>query len=321
MEAGAQSTLLDKIGIPTAFAWGYIGLLLFMIGDGVETSFLSQLFINQGFGQSQVGVIFTFYGVTAAIGAYLAGALSDLWGPRKVMAAGALIWLVLHVAMITVALPTRSYAMLVATYGLRGFGYPLFAYGFMVWLIAGSSKERLNTALGWFWCCFTAGYPVIGSLLAAAFLPILQPIGLLWLSWCLVAAGAAISLLLIAERTGRGPLASPGARDVESALLGGITIMFTVPAVGRGAITRVINTTSQFGMWVFFPIFFTKQLGLPIEQWATLLSIMMGEHGRGDRRRYDQRSLELAKVDCPVGRRFLRLGLYRLLLHFAGRRL
>ncbi|KRB80683.1 alpha-ketoglutarate transporter [Sphingomonas sp. Root710] len=276
METRAQITLLDRIGIPTTFFWGYLGLLLFMIGDGVETSFLSRLFVDQGFDQSQVGVIFTVYGITAAIGAYLAGALSDLWGSRKVMAAGAIIWLVLHLVMLTIALPTRNYALLAASYGLRGFGYPLFAYGFMVWLIAGSPKERLNTALGWFWCCFTAGYPVIGSLLAAAFLPVLHPVGLLWLSWALVGAGAAIALLLIADRTGRQPLAAPEARDLKSILLGGITIMFTVPAVGRGAIARVINTTSQFGMWVFFPIFFTQQLGLPIEQWATLLSIMMG---------------------------------------------
>lgn len=276
MEAHARSTLLDRIGIPGPFVWGYLGLQLFMIGDGVETSFLSRLFLDLGLDQFQVGAIFTFYGVTAAIGAYLAGALSDLWGPRKVMATGAAIWLVLHLVMLTLALPTRNYALLVASYGLRSFGYPLFAYGLMIWLIAGSARERLNTALGWFWCCFTAGYPVIGSLLAAAFLPALHAAGLLWLSWCLVACGAAIALLLIAERTGRRPLASPEARDLKSILFNGITVMFTTPAVGRGAIARVIDTTSQFGMWVFFPIFFTQQLHLPLAQWATLLSIMMG---------------------------------------------
>jgi MFS family permease len=249
---------------------------MFMIGDGVETSFLSRMFFDFGFSQSQVGAVFTFYGVTAAVGAYLAGALSDLWGPRKVMAIGATIWLALHLAMLTVALPARSYGLLVATYGLRGFGYPLFAYGFMIWLIAGSPKERLNTALGWFWFCFTAGYPVIGSLLAAKFLPILYPGGLLWLSWFLVGTGTAIALFLVGDRAGRRPLRAGGGGSLKDILAGGIIIMFTCPAIGRGAIARVINTASQFGLWVFFPIFFTQKLGFSLGEWATLLSIMMG---------------------------------------------
>ena len=58
------------------------------------------------------------------------------------------MWLVLHVAMLMVALPARSYPLLVATYGLRGFGYLLFAYGFLIWVIAGTAKERLNAAIG-----------------------------------------------------------------------------------------------------------------------------------------------------------------------------
>lgn len=271
-----RSSVIGSIGLPPAFVWGYAGLLLFMIGDGVETSFLSRLFLDLGFDQSAVGAIFTFYGVTAAAGAYLAGALSDLWGPRKVMALGAGIWLLLHAAMIVVALPAHSYGLLIATYGLRGFGYPLFAYGFMIWLIAGSGRERLNTALGWFWCAFTAGYPVIGSLLAAAFLPSLHATGLLWLSWLLVGCGAAIALTLVREASGRSPLASAEGRSLGAVLAGGITVMFSKPAVARGAIARVINTASQFGIWVFFPIYFTQQLHLPLREWATLLAIMMG---------------------------------------------
>lgn len=276
MDQRLKSNFIERIGIPPTFVWGYVGLLLFMIGDGVETSFLSRLFLDLGFSQTAVGAIFTFYGVTVAAGAYLAGALSDLWGPRKVMATGAAVWLVLHALMIVVALPTRSYGLLIATYGLRGFGYPLFAYGFMIWLMAGARRERLNTALGWFWCSFTAGYPVIGSLIAAAFLPSLGSTGLLWLSWLLVGAGAMVVLTLVRDLTGRAPLAPADGRGVGATLAGGITVMFSRPAVGRGAITRVINTASQFGIWVFFPIYFTQELHLPLREWATLLSIMMG---------------------------------------------
>jgi hypothetical protein len=31
-------------------------------------------------------------------------------------------------------------------YGLRGFGYPFFAYGFLVWVLAGSPAHRLDSA-------------------------------------------------------------------------------------------------------------------------------------------------------------------------------
>lgn len=247
-----------------------------MIGDGVETSFLSRLLFDIGFSQSEVGVTFTVYGVTAAVGACLAGALSDLWGPRKVMALGAAVWLMLHLSLLLIALPTNNFWLLIAFYGLRGFGYPLFAYGFMIWLIAGSPKHRLNTALGWFWCSFTAGYPAIGSLLTATLLPTLHPIGFLWVSWLLVGFGAAIALFLTRDRAGRLPLRTSGGGSFNDILLGGILIMVTVPAIGWGAIARVINTASQFGLWVFFPIFFTEKLGFTIGEWAGLLSIMMG---------------------------------------------
>ena len=30
--------VLDRIGIPRALLWGYVGLALFMIGDGVESN-------------------------------------------------------------------------------------------------------------------------------------------------------------------------------------------------------------------------------------------------------------------------------------------
>jgi len=275
---GPFGAAIEKLGIPRSLFWGYAGLLLFMIGDGVETSFLSRMFFDFGLPQSDVGFIFTVYGITAAFGAYLAGALSDMWGPRKVMGLGAAIWLALHFAMLTLALPNQSYWMILATYGLRGLGYPLFAYGFMIWVMRGAPKARLNVALGWFWFAFTAGYPVLGSLLSGTLLPSFGTSGLLWLSLLLVAAGAATVFLLVREKHGFHASPSGLEQGFLRTLTGGITIMFTIPAVGRGAIVRLINTTSQFGIWVFFPIMFTQTLGFTLAEWATLLSIMMGSN-------------------------------------------
>ncbi|MBT2523472.1 hypothetical protein [Arthrobacter sp. ISL-28] len=48
-------------------------------------------------------------------------------------------------------------------YGVRGFGYPLFAYGFLVWILAASPAKRLGSAVGWFYFAFTGGLPTLGS--------------------------------------------------------------------------------------------------------------------------------------------------------------
>src|SRR5438552_3292512 len=101
-------SFVDRIGIYPPLAWGYVGLLLFMIGDGVEAGYLSLYLVDPEFSQKQVteaaaqiaeipahvAMIFTAYGLTVAIASWLSGALSDLWGPRRVMAVGLGIWVV-----------------------------------------------------------------------------------------------------------------------------------------------------------------------------------------------------------------------------------
>ena len=70
-----------------------------MIGDGVESGYLSPYLIRGG-SRAGVAMVFTVYGVTAAVAAWLSGALSDLWGPRQVMWAGLVIWVVFEVAFL-----------------------------------------------------------------------------------------------------------------------------------------------------------------------------------------------------------------------------
>ena len=56
-------TLLDRIGIYPPLAWGYVGLLLFMIGDGVESGYLSKYLLERGIAdENNVALIFTVYG-------------------------------------------------------------------------------------------------------------------------------------------------------------------------------------------------------------------------------------------------------------------
>ncbi len=43
-----NDTLLDKAGIPRQIAWGYLGILIFMMGDGMEQGWLSPYLIERG---------------------------------------------------------------------------------------------------------------------------------------------------------------------------------------------------------------------------------------------------------------------------------
>ena len=88
---------------------GYFGLLLFMIGDGVEAGFLSPMLIDLHFTTSQVAIVFTGYGITAALASWLSGALSDIFGPKKVMWAGYLIWLAFEVPFLTLGIAHANY--------------------------------------------------------------------------------------------------------------------------------------------------------------------------------------------------------------------
>lgn len=273
-ESPRSRHLLDKLGIPKALVWGYVGLLFFMIGDGVETSYLSKYFgADLGFSETGAGAIITVYGVTAAIASFLgAGLLSDRWGPRRVMALGAGVWAVFHVLMLTVAIPTENYGLVMATYGVRGFGYPMFAYGFLSWVMAVAPKNHRSKAVGWFWFFYSAGYPIIGSFMFAAAMPTIGFYATLWLSLVMIAAGALVVLLLLRERTGFTGLA-PG-RDAHTELAGTFKILFEKPKLGVSLIIRLINTTPSFGMWVFMP-FFVRDLGFSDGEWNTLLVIMM----------------------------------------------
>ncbi|MBB5160009.1 MFS transporter [Saccharopolyspora phatthalungensis] len=269
--------LLDRIGIPHTLVWGYLGLLLFMVGDGVETSYLSTYFkADLGFSETSVGVVFTAYGITAAIGAFLSGGLSDLWGPRRVMMIGATCWATCHAVMLAVAVPTGSYLLILLSYGARGFGYPLFAYGFLVWIMAGAPEKQLGKALGWFWFSFTMGYPVLGAALVSGLKPAIGFYPTLWVSLVLIVAGAGIAFTLLRERSGYQGLAAETERtSLVSTLVGCLTIMLNQPKVGMGALVRLINTTSQFGVWVFTPLYLIEQVGFTAEEWASILVVMM----------------------------------------------
>lgn len=55
----SKQAFFDKIGIPHSLAWGYLGILIFMMGDGMEQGWLSPYLIEKGMTIGQSALLFT----------------------------------------------------------------------------------------------------------------------------------------------------------------------------------------------------------------------------------------------------------------------
>ncbi|HVV12372.1 MFS transporter [Amycolatopsis sp.] len=273
---GGFSGLLNKWGLPAPLLLGYVGLLLFMVGDGVESGFISPFMADNGAGSEiHASYVITVYGVAVMLASWLSGALSELWGPRRVMLLGLTIWVVFDVLFLAVAVAGHNYPLMLVFYGIRGFGYPMFAFGFLVWITAVAPIARLGAAVGWFYFAFTGGLPTLGSLLASFTNPVLGHTGTLWLSVGVLMLGGLICLLGVRERTGFQRLAPPDVKPVQS-LISSVSIAWKKPRVGMGMLARVINTAPEFGMLVFFPTIFSDQIGFGEGRWLLLVSVIYG---------------------------------------------
>ncbi|MGP6174031.1 RbtT/DalT/CsbX family MFS transporter [Corynebacterium sp. A21] len=275
-DPGAHHSFLDRIGIPRALIFGFIGLTIFMIGDGVETNILEPFLSSEhGFSISLAGTLVTVYGVAVAIAAFFAAALSDLWGPRKVMILGASIWIIFELAFLCVALTSEQTWLIFLTYGLRGFGYPFFAYGFLVWITATAPAKHLGTGVGWFYVAFSAGLPTLGALVATVSMQFinLSFYETLWVSLVLVIIGSLIALIGVKERRGRHPLVSNP--ELVSQTLGqGFKLLRHDRRARFVTYIRTINSIPTYAMAVFFPSFFTDDLGWQLG-WFLLLTTVI----------------------------------------------
>ncbi len=266
--------ILEHLGLPPSMAIGYLGLLLFMIGDGVEAGFLSPYLLDQlHISESRIALIFACYGATAAIASWLSGALSDIFGAKRVMWLGLAIWIAFEIPFLFLGIHRQNFAVILVSYMLRGFGYPLFAFGFLIWITHVTPQRYLATAVGWFWCARTGGLPTLGSLFASYTVLQFGAFSSLCISVLLVLAGGLITLLGVREKHGAGPMAASGANSL-AVVLSSISIAWKKPKVGLGGIVATVTTTSEFGFLVCLPIFYIHTVGFTLEQWLHILSIM-----------------------------------------------
>lgn len=261
----------DRIGLSPKLLLGYAGVLIFMMGEGLEQGWLSPWLISKGLTIQQSALLFSVYGFSAAIAAWLSGVLAEIYTARRVMIAGVTLFIVGSLVFLTWGLPGNHLAMMIPTYALRGFGYPLFAYGFLVWVAYEAPPQRLGSAVGIFWFVYSGGLSVLGVLYSSLMLPWLGEMRTLWSALIFVALGAIIALALNRNQ----PSENSGKKSTVSLsyLLKGITIAFENPKIGLGGIVRTINTSAAYGFVVFMPTYM-METGFTRTQWLQMYATL-----------------------------------------------
>lgn len=256
------TTITNRLGIPQPLLSGYLGIMLFMMGDGMEQGWLSPYLIERGMSIQQTASLFTAYGITIAVASWFSGVLAESLTPRKAMLIGLVIYLLGTVGFIGIGMESLSFPAMLITYALRGFGYPLFAYSFLVWVSYLTPKYMLGRAVGWFWFVFTGGLNVLGAFYSSWAIRELGHINALWSAVFWVLLGALFALVLNKATFPRGS----GAAGKLAELSKGLTIVREAPGVLLAGIVRVINTTAQFAFPVFLPTYMAKH-GFNTTEW------------------------------------------------------
>lgn len=270
---GRAETRLDRLGIPHELRWGFLGVLVFMLGHGVEASFVAPV-IGQGLGNnSVVPTVVAMYGVSVIIASYMSGALSDLFGPRRVMALGAAIWVIFE-ACFLFSLLLGSTPLTMASYFFRGFGYPLFAFSFLVWVNTVVPSKRNGAAVGWFYVMFTGGLPTFGSLYAVILIPLFGggyggEVRTMASSAAFVVAGFLIVWFGVKERQGRSRLA-PREESAAAVIGSGLRLTVKRPKIFMGFLVRLINTSPEYGMFIILPAVITTDLKFGQQRWLLM---------------------------------------------------
>ena len=258
-----DNTLTNKIGIPPSLLPAYLGILLFMMGDGMEQGWLSPYLIERGMTIQQTATLFTAYGVTIAVSSWFSGVMAGSFTPKKTMLIGMLIYLAGTAGFIGIGMETLDFPAMLITYALRGFGYPLFAYSFLVWISYVTPPAMLGRAVGWFWFVFTGGLNVLGAFYSSWAIRELGHIPALWSAVFWVLLGGVFALIL-----NKAPFRAnkQAQQNKWSELVKGLTIVRTEPKVALGGIVRVINTTAQFAFPVFLPTYMAAH-GFSTTEW------------------------------------------------------
>ncbi len=264
-----SKTGFSFLGLPGSLVWGFAGILVFMTGEGIEQTWLSIYMDSQGMDPA---TLYSVYGFTVALSSCLSGVIAQTYGIRRTMLTGYFLYLTGVLSFAFWGVSSGDYLILLTTYSVKGFGYPLFAYTFIVWITYRVEKSKLSSAQGWFWFVFTGGLNVFGAyyvilaknsigvtatLASAAVFATIGAVFALWLN------KSDCTNLFSADSDER----KQGGRISE--LFRGFGIVAREPKVLTGGIVKIINSTSQFAFIVFMPLYM-DEYGVSDVQWASI---------------------------------------------------
>jgi polyol permease family len=260
----------SKVGIPSSLKWGYLGMIIFMIGDGLEQGWLSPYLVEQGMSVTQSANLFAAYGLAVGIAAWISGVTAQIWGVRKTMWFGFMMFILASIPFVMFGVAQLNYPVMLITYVLRGFGYPLFAYSFVVWITYRAENKILARSVGWFWFVFTCGLNVIGPFYSSMMIPVIGHINILYTGILFAAIGAVLALVINKDEI---ILRNKNTNSMSSELLHGFLYMFKNPRIGIGAIVKIIGTLGQYGFAIFLPSYMVTY-GYSTEEWLKIWSFI-----------------------------------------------
>lgn len=256
--------ITNRIGIPASLFYGYIGLVFFMIGAGIETSWFSAFLVSSGYEIQLVSVIFSLYGLFVAIFSWLTSFFVNIFSVRKVMIAGLITYLVSAVILIA-GIYFELLPVIAVAYTLRGASYPLFAYAFLIWITLRSEFKNLGKATSWFWFSFNLGLTIISPLLASLLLKFSNSINILAVGMVMALLGSFLSL-----KVNRDHLPTfNNNKSILYEMQEGIMILFEYPRLAIGLVVKAINNIGQFGFVIMMPIFLVNH-GYSLSQWGII---------------------------------------------------
>ena len=78
-------------GLICSNSWGYLGILIFMMGDGIEAGWLSPYLVDRGLSIQESAFLFSVYGITIAISSWFSGVLTETYGAKRTMTVNVLV--------------------------------------------------------------------------------------------------------------------------------------------------------------------------------------------------------------------------------------
>lgn len=261
------------MAMPVKLITGYLAIAVFMIGDGVDLSFLSKYLLDLGFSSSQTSLVFSIYGLTAALAAWMTGVVAEIVGARRTMMLGFVIWASFHFLFLTFGVSAHNYVLILFFYGMRGFGYPLFLYSFILIIINNTSGRQVSPALGWFWTFYSIGIGVLGALIPSFTIPAIGATSTLYLSLAFAITGGILAIISRPDST-NGANTTPLKERLSEIRYS--VLLFRNPHIVYTCLLRIINTLSMFGFAVIMPAMFVNELNYTTSEWLRIWAVFLG---------------------------------------------